>query len=163
VDLVSLRKNHRGKELVMIEDYKTAGRRPNIGELLLAVQFTVYTFATLQPEFWFGHPGTDFKALPNAAWYWELLKDAPRRALWIQLMNHCEEIDAGERDDDDFQRVYRMCCEIERAIEHNVYVPMIGKHCTICDYANGPCPVKIPSRAEWESLDRIEADENAWL
>lgn len=160
VDLAVLRKNFRGKDVLAIEDYKTNTKRPTTAELALNIQFTVYLYATLQPEFWLGN-GDDFPAVVNGEWYFETLKDIPRRGIWVHLWDNGHELDAGDRDDHDFARLYRLCEEIERAVQHQVFVPHIGDACGLCDYANGPCPVQVPSRSEWEQ--RYQKDDNAWL
>lgn len=167
VDLVSVRKNHRGKQLLVVEDYKTVTKRPTVAELALNIQFTVYLYAVSQPEFWFGNPdekrgwGAGFLPIPNAEWYWETLKDMPRRAMWVHLWDNAKELDAGGRDDEDFGRLYRLCNEIERAYVNQVFVPHIGDACTNCDYAHDPCPVTPPSREWWEK-HRIEDDAHSW-
>jgi hypothetical protein len=162
VDLVSVRKNHRSKQLLTVEDYKTQARLPNVAELALNIQFTVYLYAVGQPEFWFGHEDDSrYPAVPNAEWYYELLKDMPKRGLWIHLWQNAREMDAGGRDDDDIARLYRLCCEVERAVTHEVYVPHIGEACQLCDYAEDPCPVTPPSRTWWEK-DRVEEDSESW-
>jgi hypothetical protein len=160
VDLLVLRRNHRGRDLLVVEDMKTNARRPNVAELALNIQFTVYIYATLQREFWFGN-SEGFPAVYNAEWWWETLVDLPRRGIWIQLWEGAKDFDAGGRDDQDFGRMYRLCEEIERAVEHDVYVPRIGEPCLLCDYANDPCPVKVPTRDGWEH-QRLE-EETAWL
>jgi hypothetical protein len=160
VDMVSVRKNHKGTQLLTIEDFKTNAKRPSVAELALNIQFTTYIYAMTQREFWFGN-GEGFPAIRNADWYWELLKDMPKRGLWIQLWDNAKELDAGGRDQDDFNRLYRLCEEIERAVTHKVFVPNIGDACTFCDYAKDPCPVEPPSRDWWEN-HRLEEDENSW-
>lgn len=160
LDLLALRKNHRGRELLCIEDFKTTTRRPNTAELALDIQFTVYIYASLQPEFWFGN-GEGYPAIYNAEWWWETLKDIPRRGIWIQLWEGARDYDAGSRDDKDFGRLYRLCEQIERAITAKVFVPHIGEACGLCDYANGPCPVEVPTRDQWQEV-RLE-DDVAWL
>lgn len=160
VDLVSVRQNHKGKQLLMIEDYKTNTKRPTVAELSLNIQFTVYIYALLQPEFWYGDKA-EMKAVVNADWYREMTVDMPRRGLWVHLWDQAKELDAGGRDDHDFARLYRLCNEIERAVEHSVYVPNIGDPCLFCDYAHDPCPQDPPPRSYWED-ERIEADPNSW-
>lgn len=164
-DLVSVRKNHRGRELLAIEDYKTAARKPTVAGLRLDQQFTVYIYALSQPEFWLGNPiePERYRPVPNGDWWMQTLADLPRRGIWVHLWDeNCKELDAGDRDDEDFARLYRLCNEIERAIEHEVFVPQIGDACELCDFAHDPCPQDPPSRAYWEA-DRIEADPNAWV
>ena len=160
VDLVSVRKNHRGVQLLTVEDYKTQAKLPNISELTLDIQFTVYLYALGQPEFWFGN-GDNYPAIPNAEWYYEMSKALPKRGLWIHLWQNGKEMDAGGRDEEDFARLYRLCCEVQRAIDNEVFVPHIGEACQTCDYSHGPCPVSPPSRQWWEEK-RLDEDENSW-
>jgi hypothetical protein len=142
--------------------HNTVTKRPSVAELALNIQFTAYLYAMSQPEFWFGHPDDPrFPALPNAEWYWETLKDMPKRAIWVHLWDNCKELDAGDRDDEDFARLYRLCNEVQRAVELQVFVPHIGDACQLCDYAHDPCPQTPPSREYWEN-QRLEADENSW-
>lgn len=163
VDLVSLRQNHRSKQLLVVEDYKTVTRKPSVAELALNIQFTTYMYALAQPEFWLGNDEDrrQFPAIANGEWYWETLQDMPRRGLWIHLWDQAKELDAGGRDDEDFARLYRLCSEIERAITHKVFVPHIGDACQLCDYSHDPCPVTPPSREWWEK-HRTDEDEHSW-
>lgn len=160
VDLIELKRNHRGNDLLAISDYKGNGRRPTTATLALDIQFTSYLYASTQPEFWTGN-GEGFPPIVNHEWWWETLADVPRRGIWIQLMDNGREMDAGARDQDDFGRLHRLIDEIERAIEYQVFVPSIGEACGLCDYANGPCPVKVPTRDEWDA--RVDTDDSAWL
>lgn len=160
VDVGAVRANHRGKQMLCVEDYKTAAKAPLLSELLMNLQFTIYIYASMQPEFWFGNG--DCPAVPNAEWWYEMLKDTPRRGIWVHLWGGCKDLDAGGREEVDFQRLYRVCNEIERAIEHEVFVPTIsGSSCGVCDYANGPCPVEMPTRDEWKAI-QLDA-EASWL
>lgn len=157
VDLLEVRKSGKGRNLLRIVDYKSASKQPNFGELYLDIQFTVYAYASLQPEFWFGN-GPDYPPVTNAEWAYEMFGDLPRRPIWFHLMAHPpKEIDAGPRDDADFMRLYRLADEIERAQAEKVFVPRIGEHCTICDFRDNGCPVTIPTRED------VQDDENAWL
>lgn len=155
VDLLEIRKSGKGKNLLRVIDYKTSSRQPTTAELALDVQFTIYVFASMQREFWVGN-GPDFPGVPNGEWLYETLVDMPRRAIWYHLWNQ-KEIDAGPRDDMDFMRLYRVVQQIERATQLEVWVPHIGEACNLCAYANGPCPVEIPTKAD------LEADPNAWI
>ena len=130
VDLLEVRTSGKGKDLLRIVDWKSAGRLPNYGELYMDIQFSVYVLASLQPEFWFGN-GPDFPAMKNAQSKYDAYFDLPRRSIWYQLMNS-KEIDAGPRDDQDFMRLYRLCEQVQRAIDHQVFVPKIGEHCGWC-------------------------------
>lgn len=158
VDLVEMRKNHKGQDVLRVVDYKTNTRQPTKGELAVNIQFTVYTYATLQREFWTGVEGDpDHPPLFNGDFMFGAFSEVARRGIWYHLWTG-KEIDAGTRADSDFMRMYRLCQEIARAVELEVYVPTIsGDSCTVCDYANGPCPVQIPERAE------RAAEDAAWV
>jgi RecB family exonuclease len=152
VDLVEVKRNKKGDATLRIVDYKTNAKAPYVASLKLNIQFTSYVYASLQPEFWLGN-GPDFPGFPNGDELWDRFgPDRPRRAIWFQLMQN-KEYDAGPRDDADFLRMYRVCHEIERAIEHNVFVPNIsGDSCVWCDYTK-PCglPYKPsdPEEDQW--------------
>jgi len=108
---------------------------------------TVYSYATTQREFWVGN-GADYPGLPDGEAMFEQLADVDRRSIWYHLWNGAE-IDAGTRGDADFGRLYRVCNEIERAIELDVFVPDIsGETCIFCPYVKPCCGVEIPSPDE---------------
>lgn len=163
VDLLEVRRSGRGRDLLRVCDYKTASRRPNMAELALDIQFTVYMWAVEQPEFWFGAklpdgtPDPDFPPIVNADWWWQMANDLDRRAIWVHLWDH-KDIDAGPRVDTDFLRMYRVCTEIEKADRLDVHVPKIGDPCLLCDYKD-PCAmqVHIPTAAE------LAAQDAAWI
>lgn len=151
VDLIEVKKNKRGQDVLRIVDYKTNAKAPYVNALKLNIQFTAYVYASLQPAFWVG-ANTDFPGLPNGEELYERFIDTPRRGIWFQLMQN-KEYDAGPRDDTDFLRMYRVCHEIERAIENEVFVPNIsGDSCTFCDYQE-PCGLpyrpKDPEEDDW--------------
>ena len=154
VDLLEIRDNHRGKQLLRIVDHKTNTRAPFVSELHLNIQGTVYVYASLQREFW---EGTDeFHGVPNGKWWFEMLADTPRRFIWNQLWNG-REYDSGARDEGDFERLYRVVSEIERAITHEVYVPIVSADsCGVCSFLS-ECRLSIPTTEE------VQEDENAWL
>ncbi len=154
VDLLEVRTSGRGKNLLRIVDYKSAGRQPNFAELYLDIQFTIYYYASLQPEFWFGN-GPDFPALVDAQAKYDAYNDLVRRPIWYHLMG-IKEIDAGPRDDEDFMRLYRLCEMVEKAQQQEIYVPKIGEGCTFCDFKE-PCGVKIPTKEE------VADQEDAWF
>lgn len=154
VDLIERRKSGKGKDLIRIVDYKTSKKQPNFITLGLDVQFTAYVYAAQMKEFWCGYDNV--KGMVNGEFYWEMFKDIPRRGIWFHLDNY-KEIDAGPREERDFQRLYRACVEIKRAIENEVYVPNIsGDTCMYCSYTE-PCGIKIPTQQEREE------DEERWI
>lgn len=137
-----------------IVDFKTAGSRPNFDSLYLDVQFTIYYYASMQPEFWLGYddgtPETRDKdgnprylPMENGEQLWDQYKDADRKAIWSHL-RQAKDLDCGPRGDADFLRLLRCCDEIEKAIMHNVYVPSIsGDTCTHCAYTD-LCTAYVP-------------------
>jgi hypothetical protein len=156
VDLLEVRKSGKGQSLLRVVDYKTNSRRPNMGELALDIQFTVYVYATMQREFWVGDGTPEYPGITNGEWLYETLLEVPRRAIWYHLWD-AKEIDAGPREDDDFMRLYRLCEQVERAVTHEVFVPRIGEACTLCDFANAQCPVRVPT------ADELREQETAWI
>ncbi len=153
VDLVERRRNSRGKEVIRIVDYKTNKRQPNFTALNLDIQFTTYVYAATQKEFWVGFEETP--AMLNGEFLWEMCNDLPVRAIWYHLDTN-KDIDAGARDQKDFERLYRACKEIKQATEKEVYVPDIsGATCLYCPYTE-PCGITIPTQQE------IEQDEDRW-
>jgi RecB family exonuclease len=147
VDFLEVKKDGRGRQTLLICDLKTASKAPTQVELRLNIQFSVYAFATTQPEFWLGN-GPEFPGIPDGARLFETLKKAPRRGLWFHLMTG-RELDAGERTDDDYMRLYRLVGEIDRAQQAQVFVPHIGEACTFCPHT-AHCNVTIPNRDELE-------------
>jgi hypothetical protein len=154
VDLVEMRRNHKGHDLVRVVDFKTNSRKPTMAELAYNIQFTVYTYASLQREFWVGNG--ELPGLPNGEFIYNALQNVERRSIWYHLWTGTE-LDAGTRAEADFRRLHRLCDEIERAIEAGVFVPDISAEtCGICPFTE-PCGVDIPTAEE-----RFE-DELAWL
>ncbi len=154
VDLVELRKSGNGKEILKICDFKTSSRQPNRAELYLDIQFTVYMYAVEQIEFWMGN-GEEFPPISNGEWRFETLKDVPKRAIWYHLWSN-KEIDAGPRTQVDFERLYSLALEIDRADRKDVHIPNIGTSCQFCDYLK-PCGVSIPTQEE------IASQDEAWI
>lgn len=154
VDLGEIRVNGKGKPLLRIIDYKTSTHAPTRAALALDIQFTIYTYASMQREFWEGN-GPDYPGLPNGGFLFDLYKDMPRRAIWWHLWTG-KEIDAGPRDEEDFLRLYRLVTEVEKAMERQVFVPRIGDACGLCSYTD-QCNLRIPTRGE-----ELE-DEDVWI
>lgn len=158
IDLLGTQRSGTGQEVLKVIDFKTNSREPSRAELALDVQFTVYVLATSVQEFWTGMPHEpEFPGIENGEWLWHTLADLPRRAIWYQVATH-REIDAGPRTDTDFGRLYRVCDEIQRAVDQQVFVPKISDSCTYCDF-QGPCVMDIPV-----SLNALadKNDPNRW-
>lgn len=159
IDLVGIEKSGTGKELLTITDHKSSSRVPSTAELALDIQFTTYVYATFQREFWVGADDPEFPGLPNGEWLWETVgKCMDRRSKWHHLYG-ARLIDAGPRTTTDFQRLYRLCSEIEHAVDLNVAVPTIGESCQWCDYQD-PCTLDIPVSI---SASKDTTDDTRWI
>lgn len=157
VDLLEVRKNYRGKKTLQIVDLKTASKQPTKAQLAMDVQFSVYCYASLQKEFWVGVEGNpDFPGLPDGEELYGRFLDMPRRAIWRHLRTQ-KDIDAGDRTDEDFERLHLVLNEIEKADVAGVHVPRVGEACGLCDYSS-ICRAKIP-----DSFDIDLEDDNGWL
>lgn len=142
VDLVVARKNSKNKLTLQLLDFKTNGRQPSKAMLRHDAQFSTYLYASRQPEFFFGHDDR-YPALPNAQELWDTYKDVPRRGIWVHLRGP-KEIDVGERNDQDFRRLYRIINEVDKAMKNNVFVPdMSAQTCDFCPFWE-PCGLQIP-------------------
>lgn len=143
IDLLETQRSGTGKEILKVVDYKTNSRDPTKTDLALDVQFTAYAYAVSQKEFWTGMPGEpEFQGVPNGEWLWSTLQGVPTRCIWFSLWNG-KQLDAGPRTDVDFGRLYRVCTEIQRASDSQVFVPKIGEACTYCDFVDH-CSMEIP-------------------
>lgn len=162
VDLVEFKLSGRGVPTLKIVDYKTTSSKPTLEELRLNLQFTIYTYASLQPEFWLGfdetaetgwHPPLVQKYPPmeNGQELMERFAETPRRAAWSHLWGGVE-LDAGERSDEDFERMYVLLNGIERAVEHKVFIPSISA--ASCKW----CPYKEVCRAVAPVYDKMMTD-----
>jgi hypothetical protein len=146
VDLLEWTNSKEGRRLEVV-DLKT-GYRPPKYMLRSDVQFTVYAYASMQPEFWIGN-GPDFPPMPDGPELWKEFADVKRRPVWFDLKGK-RRWDCGQRDDDDFMRLYRVCNEIAHAQEMEVWVPKISHDsCNFCDFAE-PCGLKIDPEDDME-------------
>ncbi len=163
VDLLEFSKDKNGDDTVKVTDFKSNARAPFVANLRLNVQFTVYDLASRQKEFWLGTPQFDAAgnkdadtfpplSLPNTLFNtpedaWERAQKCTRSPTWFGLMQ-AKEWDCGERNESDYMRLYRVAKEIEKALEHNVYVPNIsGDTCGICPYVE-PCKLPFDPRQD---------------
>lgn len=145
VDHLELTKDKTGRKVLMVQDHKT-GQAPTYAALGANIQFTVYDWASRQPEFWMGN-GPDFPPMDQGEWHYEMAKDLPRLNVWHSVMNG-KEYNAGERSQADFERLHRILQQITRANEHEVWIPNIsGSTCGICPYTE-PCRLPIHPEVE---------------
>jgi hypothetical protein len=149
VDHVEIKKAGNGHRTLRVVDFKTNSRQPTRVDLRLDIQFTVYMFAVMQPEFWMGN-GAEFPGVIGGEDIYDVISRIPARGVWYHLWT-AKEIDAGERDDGDFMRLYRLIHEIDKAVKADVYVPNISDACVWCDYTHN-CNIEIPDR------DKLEAE-----
>lgn len=145
VDFLEVVKSGKGGQLLRIVDLKTGAKQPYFDALRNNIQFTIYDYASRQPEFWLGYPGDEtFTGFPNGGEMWDKYRNAKRMGVWWHLSGD-KEINVGEREQADFDRLYRVIDEVTRAIEHEVYVPNIsGDSCVWCDHTV-ECGLTIPS------------------
>ena len=143
----------KSQDILLICDLKT-GARPNKDNLHASLQFTSYDWATRKDEFWTGYP-------PEIDKYWgvsdgserlEQFRDTKRLGVWFDLRN-AKEYPVGQRTEQDFLRMLRLCDQIELAIERDVYVPTItGDTCKFCAYKD-VCSVYVSSDLSGEEVE----------
>ncbi len=143
----------KSQDILLICDLKT-GARPNKDNLHASLQFTSYDWATRKDEFWTGYP-------PEIDKYWgvsggserlEQFRDTKRLGVWFDLRN-AKEYPVGQRTEQDFLRMLRLCDQIELAIERDVYVPTItGDTCKFCAYKD-VCSVYVSSDLSGEGVE----------
>lgn len=158
VDLLEVKKNSRGKDVLRVIDFKTNAKKPTINVLRLDIQFTAYVYASLQPEFWTGTPDPEGKypGFPDGEALYDRFLKSERKPIWYHLWDN-KEVTVGSRDDNDFMRLYRCVVEVANAVEKGVYVPNIsGDSCVWCDYTD-ICKAVVPVRAKLE--EELTEDE----
>lgn len=149
VDLVQIGEGRTGTALE-VWDHKTQAKVPSLGAHRLNIQGTIYAYAATRPEFFLGN-GPDFPPMDNGEWLWDMHKELPRRGIFHYARSG-KEIDIGPRGQVDVLRLYRAANEIERALEHNVFVPNIsGQSCELCPYAE-PCGLPITDVRNYTGL-----------
>lgn len=125
-DKVVLRKTPTGEYQVCIVDYKTSAKTPTRDYLRHDLQFTVYGYASTQPEFWAN--------IENGEQIFQSMKDAPRTGEWVHLRNS-KRISAGTRNEIDYNRLRYAVDQIEASIQCGIFVPDIsGENCEYCEF-----------------------------
>jgi hypothetical protein len=108
--------------------HNTAGKRPTYEYLEDDLQFTAYSFSTLQPEFWTG--------LPDGEGLYERLKDLPRRGEWVHLRD-VHRMDAGPREQHHYNRLTYAVNAMAQSVALRIFVPDIsGATCRFCEFRN---------------------------
>lgn len=136
-DRVAIRKYLR-KPYISVEDLKT-GRQPTY--LRYSLQWTVYCWASLQPEFWADFPDADER--------WQLYSGWARRGRWIDLRENKIK-DCGWRAEADYARMFVALQEYVRAVEADIYpLSISGETCLWCDFRDGTCGgVPVPEETD---------------
>lgn len=110
----------------MVVTHNTSRKMPTYNYLRQDLQFSAYTYATTQAEFWTG--------VDNGAHYFEQAKGLEREAEWVQLTGP-QRRHAGERTDQDFGRLAYACDAMASSVAMGIFVPTIsGESCTFCDF-----------------------------
>ena len=120
------------------------GFRPNGDNLRMDIQFSIYMYASTQPEFWMGNDTNidRYKGVPDGALLYDKYMDSERSGIWYDLRNN-KEYNVGPRTIRDYDRLELLCNSVERAYEKEVFVPSIsGDTCRICSYQD-ICPAYI--------------------
>lgn len=159
IDLLGIEKSGTGVETLKVIDYKTAAKIPTLAELALDPQLSTYLYAVKQHEFWTGVEGDPrFPGIDNGEWWWSMTRSMNTRAIWWSVM-HNRQIDSGPRTEADFQRLYRVACEIDQATKAGIHVPRIGHACDWCDFVDH-CRMEIPVALQ-QAGDKT--DPNRWI
>lgn len=169
VDLLEFSTDKNGYDSVKITDFKTNKKAPFVGNLRLNIQFTIYDYASRQPEFWYGVPQVAKDGTPDLTTYpaitlkdtlfdtpddaWDRAQKCTRDPSWFGLMQ-AKEWSCGERNDSDYARLYRVAKEVEKAIDNDIFVPNIsGDSCTFCSFVD-PCRLPFDPRLGADNTER---------
>lgn len=144
VDHIEMTQDKKGNWVLMISDHKTAAKNPNATSLRYNVQISIYDLASRQKEFWIGN-GPDYPGIEDGERWWELTKDLPRLNIWHAVSNG-KEINAGERTQEDFERLHLALDQITKQVEADVYaLDISGESCHFCPYKK---ECKLPIKDE---------------
>lgn len=136
IDRLCLRKTSGGSYL-SVEDFKSGMDYKN---LRWNQQFTVYAWATLQPQLWdaWGEQGAELH---------QRFSQLARRGTWISVHNGVKRSDAGWRGEQDYARLWVAIREYIRAVKADIYpLNISGVTCEFCRWREvcGGVPVPQP-------------------
>lgn len=138
LDRLALRKYQKSWYL-SIEDFKTGKQQTY---LRYNNQFTVYSWASLQPDFWlpWGADAND---------RWQEFLPLARRGRWFNVSEN-KPHDAGWRAEADYSRMKLALAEYVKANNHDVFpLSLSGATCLYCDFRDGTCGgVPVPDEDE---------------
>lgn len=131
IDKLALRYRPKSDDYaVLVSDLKTARKAPSYNYLRHDLQFSAYCYATTQPEMWTG--------IENGEEIYQQTLAHPREAEWVQL-SYPQRKHAGERTQEDYNRLAYAVDQMAMSIDMRIFVPNIGgDSCTFCDYRE-PC------------------------
>lgn len=116
--------------VLLISDYKTNSKVPTYEYLNDDLQFTAYAYASTRPEFWEG--------IPNGEQLHRVHADTPRYGEWVSL-TATKRMDAGERTQQQYNRLAYAVNQVAESIAMRIFVPTIsGESCRWCEYRR-PC------------------------
>jgi hypothetical protein len=148
IDMLRVKKMGNGRLSLLVTDLKTNARQPTRIDLALNLQFTIYMYVVQQKEFWLGHK--EISGVVGGEEWWPKVPKMSIKGIWYHLMTN-KELPVGKRDEDDFNRVYRLATQIQKADEAGIYLPKIGEACLWCPYTK-QCGITIPSVSEEEVM-----------
>ena len=127
--------------VVLISDYKTNSKTPTYEWLEDNLQFTAYAYASTRPEFWAN--------LPGGAALFARFQDFPRWGEWVALKGP-KRLDAGERTQQQYNRLATMVNAFAESVAMRIFVPTIsGESCRWCEF-RAECGLRvIPDDEGW--------------
>jgi hypothetical protein len=122
------------ENVLLISDYKTNAKVPTYEYIEEDLQFTAYSYATLQVEFWlqlaFALGLTDVEGRAM----FEAYKNLPRYGEWVALQTG-KRMDAGIREDRHHQRFVYAVNALADSVAMRIFVPNIsGEACRYCEF-----------------------------
>lgn len=129
IDRLSLRQE-RGITIVETGDVKTGKDYTFLRE---NTQFSAYSLATTQRDFWFGAGGEDGFG-DMAQELWDKTQDSPRRGWWISTKSK-KVMDAGWRGPEDYRRFIIAVEQIDASRKNDIYpLSISGENCHYCEF-----------------------------
>lgn len=126
VDKLSIRPLKGGGYAILVSDYKTSAKAPTRDYLFHDIQFSTYSYASTQPEFWIN--------IPNGDDLFAKYVDVPRIGEWVHLRAP-RRISAGERNEMHYNRLKYTIDQIELSVALGIFVPDIsGASCEFCEF-----------------------------
>lgn len=114
--------------VLLISDYKTNRKAPTYDYLAEDLQFSAYSWALLQPEFWINLPGGRGPELMAQ------FGGYPHYGQWVALTGP-KKMDAGPREARHHNRLIMAVNAFALSYEMRIFVPTIsGESCRYCEF-----------------------------